>query len=120
MADATDTETELSPERAAELVADGAQLIDVRQEYEWDEGRIEGATHIPLEELPARAESIDRERPIVFQCRSGNRSALAAQVFGESGYEAFNLSGGLLAWVQADLPIIPADGSVAGPRPDAS
>ena len=54
------------------------------------------------------------------QSRSGSRSALATQVFREAGYEAFNLSGGLQAWVESDREIVPADGIIAGPRLDAS
>ena len=48
--------------RPPSMVAEGAQLIDVRQDYEWDAGHIEGAVHIPLEQLPAAAERLDRER----------------------------------------------------------
>ena len=117
MTEATDIQLELSPEEAAAKVADGAQLIDVRQDYEWEAGRIDGASHIPLEQLPAQAEQIDRDRPIVFQCRSGSRSALATQVFREAGYEAFNLSGGLQAWVESDREIVPADGDHRRPPP---
>lgn len=120
MAETTEIELELSPEQAAEKVADGAQLIDIRQGYEWEAGRIDGAVHIPLEQLPEQAANLDRERPIVFQCRSGSRSALATQVFRESGYEAFNLAGGLQAWIEDGREILPEDGIVADPRPDAS
>jgi rhodanese-related sulfurtransferase len=120
MAETTEIDLELSPEQAAEMVADGAQLIDVRQDYEWEAGRIDGAIHIPLEQLPEQAGNLDRERPIVFQCRTGSRSALATQVFRESGYESFNLAGGLQAWIEANREIIPEDGIAAGPRPDAT
>lgn len=120
IADETETSTELSPAGAAERLRAGAQLVDVRQAYEWEAGHIEGAVHIPLEQLPARADELDRERPIVFGCRSGSRSGLATQAFRESGYEAFNLAGGLLAWVEDDKKIEPVDGEVAGPRPDAT
>ncbi len=102
------------------MIAAGAQLVDVRQDYEWEAGHIEGATHVPLEQLPSRAGDLDRDRPVVFQCRSGSRSALATSAFREAGYEAFNLSGGLLAWVEGDRAIEPAGGEVAGPRPDAT
>lgn len=90
----------------------------MRQDYEWDAGHIEGAAHIPLEQLPGRAEELDRDRPIVFQCRSGSRSSFATSAFREAGYEAFNLAGGLQAWVEAGNRIEPADGEVAGPLPD--
>ncbi|HEV3377177.1 MAG TPA: rhodanese-like domain-containing protein, partial [Thermoleophilaceae bacterium] len=76
-------------------------------------GRIAGALHIELERLPSEAASLDRDRPIVFYCRSGSRSALAADAFAASGYDARNLDGGLEAWVSARLPIEPSDGRVA-------
>ena len=87
--------------------------MDVREPYEHEAGRIEGDVHIELDRLPAEASSLDRERPIVFYCRSGSRSAMAAQAFGASGYTAHNLTGGLEAWVKDGLPIEPADGRVA-------
>ncbi|MGH2713292.1 MAG: rhodanese-like domain-containing protein [Thermoleophilaceae bacterium] len=105
---------ELNPRQAAELLRDGdAQLVDVREPYEHEAGRIAGSVHIELERLPAEAASLDRERPILFYCRSGSRSALAADAFAASGYEARNLDGGLEAWVGAGLPIEPSGGRVA-------
>src|SRR5215210_5329566 len=105
---------DLTPARVAELMSDGAQLVDVREPYEREAGRIPGdSAHIELERLPAEADSIDRERPVVFYCRSGNRSALAAQAFAAAGYDAHNLDGGLKAWVADGLPIEPIDGRVA-------
>jgi rhodanese-related sulfurtransferase len=118
--EATDQEFELGPDEVAAKIDAGAQLIDVRQDFEWEAGRITGAEHIPLEQLPAATERIDRDRPIVFSCRVGNRSGLAAQVFRASGFEAYNLAGGLQAWVDAGREIEPADGVVADLRPDAS
>ena len=105
---------ELTPRQVAELIGDdGAQLVDVREPYEHEAGRIAGDLHIELERLTAQVGAIDRERPVVFYCRSGSRSALAAQAFGASGYRAHNLTGGLQAWVKDGLPIEPADGRVA-------
>jgi len=104
----------LSPARVAELVAGGAQLIDVRESYEREAGRIpDDSAHIELDRLTAEADSLDRERAVVFYCRSGNRSALAAQAFAAAGYDAHNLDGGLKAWVADGLPLEPADGRVA-------
>jgi rhodanese-related sulfurtransferase len=120
MTDPDENETEVSPARASELVAAGAQVVDVRQDYEWEAGHIEGASHIVLETLPARAEEIDRERPVVFTCRSGSRSSFATAAFREAGFEAYNLAGGLLDWVADGREIEPAGGEVAGPRPDAT
>jgi rhodanese-related sulfurtransferase len=104
---------DLSPARVAELLGDGAQLVDVREPYERDAGRIPGdSAHIELDRLAAEADSIDRERTVVFYCRSGSRSALAAQAFSAAGYDAHNLDGGLKAWVADGLPIEPDDGRV--------
>jgi rhodanese-related sulfurtransferase len=87
--------------------------VDVRKPSEVEAGRIAGARHVQLEELPAEAGSLDRERPIVFYCRTGSRSAMAVHAFAASGYDARNLDGGLEAWVAAGLPIEPEDGRVA-------
>jgi rhodanese-related sulfurtransferase len=104
---------DLSPSRAAELLREGAQGVDVREQYERDAGHIANTLHIELERLTAEADALDRERPIVFYCRTGSRSALAAQAFAAGGFEAHNLDGGLKAWVKEGLPIVPADGHVA-------
>jgi rhodanese-related sulfurtransferase len=104
---------DLSPARAAELLSGGAQGVDVREQYERDAGHIADTVHIELDQLTAAAGSLDRERPIVFYCRTGSRSALAAQAFAAAGFEAHNLDGGLKAWVKDGLPIEPADGHVA-------
>jgi rhodanese-related sulfurtransferase len=108
-----DAPQDLSPARAAELLRDGAQGVDVREQYERDAGHIAETLHIELDQLTAAAETLDRERPIVFYCRTGSRSALAAQAFAAAGFEAHNLDGGLKAWVEDGLPIEPADGHVA-------
>jgi rhodanese-related sulfurtransferase len=105
---------ELSPARVAELMRGDAQLIDVREPHEREAGRIPGDTaHIELDRLTEAAGSIDRERPVVFYCRSGSRSLLAAQAFAAAGYDAHNLDGGLKAWVAGGLPLEPAGGHVA-------
>jgi rhodanese-related sulfurtransferase len=107
-------EAELSPRRVAELMERGeVQLVDVREPYEWDAGRIPGARHIELERLPGRAGEINREMPVVFQCRLGVRSAMAAAAFRSSGWDAYNLTGGIQAWADTGLPLEPADGRVA-------
>ena len=109
-----DLVSELSPERVAELLERGeVELIDVREPYEHEAGRIDGARHIPLERLASEAETIPRYRPVVFQCRLGARSAMATRAFRAAGYDAHNMTGGILAWVDAGLPLSPADGYVA-------
>jgi rhodanese-related sulfurtransferase len=105
---------DLSPARVAELLRDGAQVVDVREAYEREAGRIPGdSAHIELDRLAAEADSIDRQRTVVFYCRTGSRSAMATQAFAAAGYDAHNLDGGLKAWVADGLPLQPADGRVA-------
>jgi hydroxyacylglutathione hydrolase len=105
---------ELSPRQVADLLRDGdAQLVDVREGFEHEAGRIAEDVHIELDRLSEQAGSLDRERPIVFYCRTGSRSELATQAFAAAGFEAHNLTGGLKAWVADGLPIEPADGRVA-------
>ncbi len=104
---------EVSAVRAAELQAAGALLVDVREDYERDAGHIAGSRHIALAALSAAAPTIDRERPVVFYCRIGARSAMAADAYRSAGYDAHSLAGGLLAWVQAGLPLTPEGGHVA-------
>lgn len=106
------------PSMDADAVAKGlesgdAQVIDVRDESEWNAGRVPGSRHVLLSELPANAESIDRGKALVFVCRGGSRSAMAAEAFRASGYDAYNLDGGLLTWAEAGHPLDPEDGEVA-------
>jgi rhodanese-related sulfurtransferase len=105
---------DLTPEQAAELAAKGeVRLVDVRETYEWDEGRIAGALHVEMDQLSAEAGALSGDPPVVFYCRVGSRSAVATQAFRASGLEAYNLAGGILGWVEKGLPIEPEDGAVA-------
>jgi len=110
-------ETEIAPPRAEELIASGAVVIDVRRRYEWDGGRLAGARHIEMNELAPAAESVPRDRPVLFYCRGGNRSAMAVEAFREAGFEAYNIAGGLQAWADSGRPLDPEDGEVRAPLP---
>jgi len=103
-----------TPEQVARLLDERAiELIDVREPHEWQAGRIPGARHMALTTLAAQAQTLTHERPIVFYCRSGGRSAMAADAFLDAGFDAHNLAGGLLAWRAAGLPLEPDGGYVA-------
>jgi rhodanese-related sulfurtransferase len=109
-----DPEIEVTPEHTAEALADGsAQVIDVREPYEREAGHIAGSRHVGLQDLAAQAETVDRDRPVIFQCRSGARSLMAAQAFRRAGYDAWSMAGGLEQWVAEGREIEPADGKVA-------
>jgi rhodanese-related sulfurtransferase len=88
------------------------QLVDCREQYEWEAGRVEGAIHIPLNDIMSGAGAdLINDTPIVVICRSGNRSELATMMFQARGFEAHNLEGGIEAWVADGLPISAPDGS---------
>ena len=100
-------------ERLKELLDSGeVQLVDTREGYEADAGHIPGSRNLELNEVAGAAESFDREQPLVFYCRSGERSAMPAQAFAETGFDAYNLAGGILAWREAGLPLEPEGGDV--------
>ena len=99
---------------------DELQVLDVRRPDEWEAGRIEGARHIPLDDLDGRLGEIDRGRPVVTVCRSGDRSGRAAEQLRDEGFDAENLEGGMQAWAGAGLPYRAADGGpgrITDPEP---
>ena len=82
------------------------QLVDCRELYEWDAGRIEGAVHIPLNSIMAGAGAdLDKDRPIAVICRSGNRSELATMMLQARGFDAHNVAGGMIRWERDGLPV---------------
>jgi hydroxyacylglutathione hydrolase/adenylyltransferase/sulfurtransferase len=98
---------------ARALEAGDAQVIDVREPYEWDAGHIAGTRHIELTQLAAAADTLDRDRPVIFQCRVGGRSLMAAQAFRRAGFDAYSMAGGLEQWAGEGRPLEPAGGHVA-------
>jgi rhodanese-related sulfurtransferase len=108
-------EIDIDPERVARWLAEDPtlQVIDVREPYEREAGHIAGTRHIQLVQLSSQADSVDRERPVVFYCRVGGRSTMAAQAFRASGFDAYSMTGGLARWAEEDRPLEPRDGHVA-------
>lgn len=89
---------EHSPSAAAhELVKQGATLLDVRTPEEYEAGHLSGATLIPIAVLEARLAEVSQDKPIVVYCRSGRRSAMAANLLKKRGYEVHDL-GAMAAW----------------------
>ncbi len=107
-------DVDVDPDRARELIDAGeVQLVDVREPHEWDAGRIAGARHIEIERLASEAGSLERDRPVLFYCRLGARSGMAANAFRRAGYDAYSVDGGLTEWHRRGLPLEPEDGTVA-------
>ena len=105
---------DVDPARVAQALESGdATVVDVREGYERDAGYIDGTRHIEIERLASQADTIDRDRPVIFQCRLGSRSAMAAQAFRAAGYEAYSLDGGIQRWHDEGRPLSPDGGVVA-------
>jgi len=84
----------------------GIELVDVRTDQEVGRGVIPGARHIPLNLLPSRYGEIARDRPVVFYCQSGARSAQASYFLAGQGWaEVYNLAGGISGWAARGLPV---------------
>lgn len=105
-----------SVRNAAELIGKGVPLVDVRELGEWQSGHVPQAIHIPLgdlrrigaEGLRQRVGELSPERPCLFICQSGVRSAMACQnVASELGDLAINVTGGMAAWRSAGLAVKP-------------
>lgn len=90
------------------LNKDETVVIDVREDKEIQNGKINGARHITLAQLPKRISELgnDKQNPILVYCRSGSRSGHACQMLTKAGHEnVSNLAGGILAWEAANLPV---------------
>ncbi len=96
----------VTPEEARVKQAAGAIMVDVREPSEWRTGHIQGAVHIPLGSLAARAKELNSSKEIVTVCRSGHRSAVAARTLRAAGFtQVSSLSGGMIAWSRQKLPV---------------
>ena len=116
---AADSVPGVSPEDLIRRL-DGVQVVDVRFPNEWEAGRIEGARHIPVDDLADRIDELDAGRPVVAVCRSGERSRWAVDLLRGEGIDAESLEGGMEAWAAAGLALRAGDGGpgvVAEPEP---
>ena len=94
-------------EEAVAMIADGAALIDVREQHEWDEAHVPGAQHLVMGRIDEWWEDLPRDREVVVMCRSGNRSGkVVAALMHQGGMtNVHNLAGGILAWAEANQPL---------------
>lgn len=89
----------------------GAVLVDVREDEEWAAGHAPGATHLPMSRLSGPPEDLARGQLIICMCHVGVRSAAVADWLAGAGWDAVNLTGGMEAWLVANLPVVQDDGS---------
>jgi rhodanese-related sulfurtransferase len=98
---------EVSVDEAYQMQEDGAFVLDVREQYEWDEKHIPGATLIPLGELAARVDELPRDQEIVVVCRSGNRSQDGRDILLQAGFEQVtSMAGGINQWIESGYEAI--------------
>lgn len=96
---------EISAEDLATRLETGAQVIDVREPDEWDEAHLAGSYLIPLGQVVDRLDEIATGPSVYVICRSGVRSANACEYLRVQGIDAVNVTGGILAWLDAELPV---------------
>ena len=81
-------------------------ILDVREQDEWDAGHIPGAVFMPMGQVPDRLSEIPKDKTVIVQCRSGNRSSQVTDFLVQQGFtNVHNMAGGLNAWQSAGLPV---------------
>jgi len=103
-------EFEISPELVHEMIEGGEDLIllDVRDDWEWEHAQLEGAIHIPLDELEARIDELDPRSETIVYCHHGDRSVDGCLRLWEHGFRKVrSLTGGIEAWSELIDPTVP-------------
>ena len=96
---------EVNTDQAYEMYQNGAFVVDVRTQEEWDEYHAPNTTLIPLDQLQSRLAEIPKDREILVVCRSGNRSQQGRDILLAAGYNATSMAGGLKEWYAKGYPI---------------
>ena len=101
---------DIKPQEAVRLINhEGAVMVDVREDKEYQEGHVLDAVHIPYGLMEERLHELEvhKARPLIVYCRTGQRSAQAGVLLRKQGFDRiYKLSGGMLAWRGADLPVV--------------
>jgi rhodanese-related sulfurtransferase len=84
----------------------GVQVVDVREDWEYESGHLPGAEHIPVNNVFARRDELSHDRDVIFVCSVGQRSALACEMAAAAGLtRLYNVEGGTEAWINAGYPV---------------
>lgn len=98
---------QISVTELRDRMSNGAFLLDVRTDAEWNSGRVTGAHHIMAGDLAARTGELPKDKPILVMCASGYRSSIASSVLRRAGFaDVTNVAGGMSAWKQQKLPTV--------------
>ena len=98
----------ISVEEVYDIITSGGDyvILDVRTLEEFNQGHLEGALHIPVDELEGRLGELLQDRPIIVHCKSGVRSKTASNLLIENGFtQVYDMSGGILEWEQKGYPM---------------
>ena len=100
----------ISPSESTQMInRENALILDVRENNEYSEGHIINSLHIPISNIKTRMNELEqyKTQKVIVACRTGNRSSQACANLRKEGFEqVFNLSGGVMAWESANLPLI--------------
>jgi rhodanese-related sulfurtransferase len=96
---------EIAIEDVEAAVAGGATLVDVREPMEYVVAHLPGAVLVPMAQVTGRIGEIDRDRPVLVVCATGNRSGAICDLLRAAGYDARNVVGGTTAWQRSGRPV---------------
>lgn len=97
---------DVSLETFAQVHADGATVIDVREPGEYVAGHVPGAELVPMGQLPARLGELPKDQRLYVICASGGRSAAMADFLARAGFDAYSVDGGTDAWTRSGRPVV--------------
>jgi sulfur-carrier protein adenylyltransferase/sulfurtransferase len=103
-------EFEISPELVNEMLESGEEtiLLDIREDWEWEKAHLEGAIHIPLDELGDRVGELDPRSETILYCHHGERSIDGCLLLWEHGFRKVrSMTGGIEAWSELVDPTVP-------------
>ncbi|WP_233498589.1 rhodanese-like domain-containing protein [Blastococcus sp. TF02A-26] len=98
------------PTVSAAEVPEDAVVLDVREDDEWVHGHVEGATHIPMGQVPARLDEVPEADLLYVVCRGGGRSARVVGWLNQNGFDAVNVAGGMGDWEAIGRPMVSETG----------
>jgi rhodanese-related sulfurtransferase len=90
------------------LLTEGAVLVDVREQYEWEAGHAPQAVHLPMGEITL--DNLPEGRPLLIVCHVGGRSAAVTDALVRAEVEAVNVAGGMAAWARSGLAVVTDEG----------